>query len=92
MDWGAELISLFLFICKHYQNNLSFYCQRMTNHADLKFSEKEAITLYLYGVIEGFSTIKGHSWVFRYIQPKLAMKNKIVILALNVSTSDNHLR
>ena len=58
MDWEVELISLYLFVCKHYQDKLSLYCQRMTNYADLKFSDEEAITLYLYGVIEGFRTIK----------------------------------
>ena len=58
MDWEVELISLYLFVCKHYQNNLSNYCQRMSNYTDLKFSDEEAITLDLYGVIEGYRTLK----------------------------------
>lgn len=57
MDWEVELISLYLFVCKHYETELCNYCGRMTNHADLKFSDEEAITLYLYGVIAGFRTI-----------------------------------
>lgn len=46
MDWEVELISLYLFVCKHYQNNLSNYCQRMSNYVDLKFSDEEAVTLW----------------------------------------------
>ena len=34
------------------------YCQRMSNYTDLKFSDEEAITLYLYGVIERYRTLK----------------------------------
>lgn len=68
MDWEVELISLYLFVCKHYQNNLSHYCQRMTNYADLKFSDEEAITLYLYGVIEGFRTLKSiHQYAKKHL-------------------------
>jgi hypothetical protein len=53
MDWEIELISLYLFVCKHYQKSLSIYCQRMSNYSALNFSDEEAITIYLYGVIEG---------------------------------------
>ena len=68
MDWEVELITLYLFVCKHYRNNLSIYCQRMSNHADLKFSDEEAITLYLYGIIEGHRTIKS---IHRYAKKHL---------------------
>jgi hypothetical protein len=51
MDWEVEFISLYLFVYKHYQNNLSNYCQRMSNYTNLKFSGEEAITHYLYGVV-----------------------------------------
>lgn len=68
MDWEVELISLYLFVCKHYRNNLSKYCQRMSNYVDLKFSDEEAITLYLYGVIEGYRTIKS---IHRYAKKHL---------------------
>ncbi|OGV25956.1 MAG: hypothetical protein A3F18_03405 [Legionellales bacterium RIFCSPHIGHO2_12_FULL_37_14] len=45
MDWEVELISLYLFVCKHYEADLSHYCLRMTNYASLQFSDAEAITL-----------------------------------------------
>jgi len=58
MDWEVELISLYLFVCKHYEAGLSNYCARMTRFADLRFSDEEIITLYLYGVIEGHRTLQ----------------------------------
>lgn len=68
MDWQNQLISLYLFVCKHYQKSLFFYCERMTNYADLRFSDEEVITLYLYGILEGFQTIKA---IHRYAQKHL---------------------
>lgn len=68
MDWEVELITLYLFVCKHYQSGLSNYCARMSRYADLKFSDEEAITLYLYGVIEGYRTIEA---IHRYAQKHL---------------------
>ena len=69
MDWEAELISLYLFVCKHYQSELSNYCARMARFADLKFSDEEAITLYLYGVIEGHRTIEAiHRYATKHLQ------------------------
>lgn len=68
MDWEVELISLYLFICKHYRNNLSNYCHRMSNYVNLEFSDEEAIALYLYGIIEGYRTIKS---IHRYAKKHL---------------------
>lgn len=68
MDWDVELITLYLFVYKHYEAELSNYCTRMTRYADLKFSDEEAITLYLYGVIEGHRTIEG---IHRYAKKHL---------------------
>lgn len=68
MDWEIELISLYVFVCNHYRNKLSNYCQRMSNYVNLQFSDEEAITLYLYGIIEGCRTIKS---IHRYAQKHL---------------------
>jgi hypothetical protein len=68
MDWEVELISLYLFVCKHYQQSLSIYCQRMSNYSALNFSDEEAITLYLYRIIEGCRTQKS---IHRYAQKHL---------------------
>ena len=68
MDWEVELIALYLFVCKHYQNNLAHYCARMTRYADLRFSDEEVLTLYLYGVIEGHRTIQAiHRYAVKHL-------------------------
>ena len=68
MDWDVELITLYLFVCKHYEISLSNYCARMSRYTYLTFSDEEAITLYLYGVIEGYRTIEA---IHRYAQKHL---------------------
>ena len=52
MNWQNQLITIYLYVCKHYQNYLWILCQRMSNYVDLKFSDEEVITLYLFGVID----------------------------------------
>jgi hypothetical protein len=52
MNWQEHLITIYLYVSKHYQNELWVYSQRMTNHADLSFSDEEVITLYLFGIID----------------------------------------
>lgn len=58
MDWELQLISLYVFICKHYRATLANYCERLAPYADLQFSDEEAITLYLYGIMQGYHTLK----------------------------------
>ena len=58
MNWQNQLITIYLYVCKHYQNYLWIFCQRMSNYADLKFSDEEVITLYLFGVIDKNREIK----------------------------------
>ena len=41
-----------MYASKHYQNNLWVYSQRMSNYADLSFTEEEVIAIYLFGVID----------------------------------------
>jgi hypothetical protein len=54
MDWQLQLITLFVYISKHYDEYLWTYAQRMSNNASPKFSDIEVITVYLWGVIRGF--------------------------------------
>ena len=51
MDWQDQLISLYLYVCKCYQSDLWVYCQRMSNYADLRFSDEEVLTLFLFGIM-----------------------------------------
>ena len=52
MNWQEQLISTYLYICKHYKTTLWVYNQRMTNYADLSFTDEEVIAIYLFGVID----------------------------------------
>ena len=58
MDWEYRLIRLYVQICHYYRRDLWGYCQRMSNHSDLSFSDEEVICIYLYGIIEKRRTIK----------------------------------
>jgi hypothetical protein len=59
MNWPNRLITIYLYVCKHYQQNLWTYSQRMSHYADLSFSEEEVITLFLFGVMDKHRAIKG---------------------------------
>jgi hypothetical protein len=58
MNWQEQLITIYLYVCKHYQENLWTHCQRFTHYADLSFSDEEVITLYLFGIIDKKKEIK----------------------------------
>lgn len=58
MDWQDQLISLYLFICNEFKKNLALYCERMTNHADLSFTDEEVMTIFLFGAMEKRKEIK----------------------------------
>ncbi len=49
-DWQERLISIYLFVCKHYRQDLRFYVERRSNYSDLSFSDEEVISLYLFGI------------------------------------------
>lgn len=70
MDWEIQLISLYIFICKHYPSRLASYCERRAPHVNLQFSDEEALTLYLYGIMEGYHTLKAiHSYARKHLMP-----------------------
>lgn len=58
MSWQDQLISLYLTICKEYQQKLQFYIERRSNYCDLSFSDEEVITIYMFGIINKHSRIK----------------------------------
>jgi hypothetical protein len=59
MNWQDRLITIYLHVCKHDQQNLWIYSQRMSHYADLSFSNEEVITLFLFGVVDKHREIKG---------------------------------
>lgn len=53
------------------------YYERMTNYADLSFSDEEVMTIYLHGIIEFF---------FNWINEKTGMKSVTVALCFFLQT------
>jgi hypothetical protein len=69
MDWQEQLISLYLTVCKEYQQELSAYIVRLSNYIPMDFTDEEVITLYLFGVINGYRQIKKiHNYVQRHLR------------------------
>lgn len=58
MNWQEQLITLYLLVCKYYQNGLSNYCRRTSNYANLEFSDEEVITIYIFGIMQKRRTQK----------------------------------
>ena len=58
MDWEEHLITLYLRICKEYHEKCWICCQRFTNGGCKKFTDEEAMTIYILGVLNGYRTIK----------------------------------
>ena len=58
MNWEDQLITLYLLICKEYESKLWINCQRFTNGGVKKFSDEEVMTIYIFGTLMGFTSIK----------------------------------
>ena len=69
MDWRDLLISLFVYVCQKYKEELWLYCQRMSNNRKKPdFPDEEVITLYLSGIIQGRTEIRE---IYKYAQDRL---------------------
>ena len=58
MDWQGQLISLYLYICNAYSNNAELHVHRKSHYVDLIFSDEEAVTIFLYGIMDRKKTLK----------------------------------
>ena len=45
MDWHAQLITLYLAVCKHWQEVGWAQAQRHAPYADLDFTDEEVVTI-----------------------------------------------
>jgi hypothetical protein len=52
VDWQFRLITLYDFICKQSQEDLWVYCQRLSPHTDLTFSDEEVLCIDLWGILD----------------------------------------
>lgn len=50
MDWHAQLITLYLAICQHWEAVGWAQTQRHAPYADLSFTDEEVVTIYLFAV------------------------------------------
>ena len=68
MDWQLQLITLYLELCKHWQEEGWVQAQRFAPFADLSFTDEEVATIYLFAVAsEQKRQIKGiHAHARRY--------------------------
>lgn len=57
-DFEDKITALFLKICIIFQLSLQFLCQRFSNNKTPIFTDEEAITIYIMGIIDGRRTIK----------------------------------
>jgi hypothetical protein len=69
MSWQEQLISLYLFISKHYEKDLSHYCSRMSNYADLSFSDEEVIVIFMFGILRKQKELKS---IYQYTSDHLS--------------------
>ena len=58
MDWQYQLISVYLTICKAYEEKLCGNMVRLSNHVPMGLTDEEVMTIYLNGVISGHYKVK----------------------------------
>lgn len=68
MDWQTLLVTLYIFICKHYQTGLCLHFQRMSNNYQPDFTDEEVITIYMFGIMRQKFEVKQ---IYEYIQDHL---------------------
>jgi hypothetical protein len=52
MNWQIRLISLYVFISDQFDKELWIYCQRFTNSKKPVFTDEEAVTIFIYGIMQ----------------------------------------
>jgi hypothetical protein len=53
MDWQEQLISLYLTVCKEYQQELSAYIVRLSNYIPMDFTDEEVEEVYCKPTVQG---------------------------------------
>ena len=69
MDWQEQLISVYLLVCKEYKRKLCGCITRLSNYSPMIFMDAEVITIYLFGVMSGYSKVKTiYSYTARHLR------------------------
>lgn len=69
MEWQSQLISIYLSVCKAWDQGVSASASRLSNNGRFKFTDEEVISIYLFGIIEGCTTIRGiYEYAYRHLR------------------------
>ena len=47
-NWKDKLVKIYDYICKKFEENLRYDCQRYSNNSEPKFTDQEIMTIYLF--------------------------------------------
>jgi hypothetical protein len=67
-DLESQLIAIYLFICDQYDAVLKHHCQRFSNNAVPIFTDEEALTVYIFGILQNQMQLKD---IYRYTRTHL---------------------
>jgi hypothetical protein len=69
MDWQDQPISVYLTVCKAYEQKLCGNMVRLSNYAPMTFTDEEVMTIYLNGIISGYHNLKNiHEYTRRHLR------------------------
>ena len=57
MDIQYTLVRIYLFVCRHYRGRLAATVQRQRNNSEPDFTDKEVLTVYLFGLAKKRETV-----------------------------------
>ena len=49
---GLRLIAIYMYICKLYESELQYACQRFSNNNSPEFTDREVLTIYLFAITQ----------------------------------------
>lgn len=70
MDWQCQLISIYLTVTSYWNKGVSETVRRHSNHRNFALTDEEVITIYLFGIISGNSSVRTiYDYSKRHLQP-----------------------
>ena len=64
MDWQSRLVSIYLIVCKVWDQGLKGHLMNDSNNRP-RLTDEEVLTIFLFGVLSGHRTVKGIYWFTR---------------------------
>ena len=58
MDWQYQLIALYLTVCDAWKKRIQACVMRHSNNSSFALSDEEIATIYLFGILSGYSSVK----------------------------------